>query len=479
MASKFHVTDDGPKPCSAQPGNCPLGGEHYETEAEAQVAYDGAMEEKRLATLKKEPREGSESSDEGHEASKPPVYSIAEDNLEKAKGLIKRLNGRLERAGIEERFEVEYEEDFYIEEENVGGLVVKKVIPYYKAHVNTPSISYDGYTFQAMMDRTDGDGFVTRAAEGVDLQGWRPDEMKCDHCGHNRKRGKTFLIQGPDGERKQIGSTCVQSYLGMSPEGLRYMFDSPLESVRESRGGGGGISYPETEQSLAIALAVSNNGMDYRPTRLDDSTVQRVREALYGGDRVDKEWRTATLEEAEALQDSGAVDELRRKIDALPDDSDYTRNMKALVNTSAARSQHFAMLVSAVSVVQREERERRIAQEKEERERAKKEKRDSFTEGYYAPVDTKITKGTKMTVVSTRQFETSDYYGNSITKTAVTMRSEDGHMVSWFSNNNFGEGEMEPGSEIEISSGVVKKHGSYDGIDQTMLSRVRLMKKKQ
>lgn len=372
MSTKFHITDDGPKRCEAQPGNCPIGGEHYETEDEAKVAYDARMEDQRIKTLKKEKGEPQEK--EKDDAPIPPVYSISQENLEKAKGLIKRLNGRLERAGIEERFEAEYEEASYTVEERVGNLMVKKVVPYYKVHVNTPSISYDGYTFKAVMDRTDGDSFVTRSAQGVDLQGWRPDAMKCDHCGHNRKRGKTFLIEGPDGERKQIGSTCVQSYLGMTPEGLRYMFDSPIESLNGSHRGGAEI--PETDQSLALALALSDNGMDYRPSRMDESTADQVRDAIYGGRNVDKEWRQEALEKADAVAASGAVEELREKINALPDDNDYTRNLKALVNTGAVEPKHFRTLVSAVSVLQREDRERRIAEEKAERERAKQEQRE-------------------------------------------------------------------------------------------------------
>lgn len=36
----YHITDDGPKKCTAAPGNCPLGGEHFPTIAEARKDYE-------------------------------------------------------------------------------------------------------------------------------------------------------------------------------------------------------------------------------------------------------------------------------------------------------------------------------------------------------------------------------------------------------------------------------------------------------
>lgn len=50
---QFHVTEEGPRKCSAQPGNCPItketGEQHYITIEEAQTAYEHKMEQKNLA----------------------------------------------------------------------------------------------------------------------------------------------------------------------------------------------------------------------------------------------------------------------------------------------------------------------------------------------------------------------------------------------------------------------------------------------
>jgi len=39
----FHMTESGPKPCRAKPGNCPIGGEHFENKADGIKAYELAL----------------------------------------------------------------------------------------------------------------------------------------------------------------------------------------------------------------------------------------------------------------------------------------------------------------------------------------------------------------------------------------------------------------------------------------------------
>ena len=48
MSNKFHIGENGPMPCNAQPGKCPInpdGSEHYSTMEEAVDAYESTVEE--------------------------------------------------------------------------------------------------------------------------------------------------------------------------------------------------------------------------------------------------------------------------------------------------------------------------------------------------------------------------------------------------------------------------------------------------
>lgn len=42
---------------------------------------------------------------------------------------------------------------------------------------------------------------------------------RCDHCHTIRRRKSTFLVQRQNGEVKQVGSTCVEDFIGHSAEG--------------------------------------------------------------------------------------------------------------------------------------------------------------------------------------------------------------------------------------------------------------------
>lgn len=55
--TKYHLTEDGPKKCSAKPGNCPItrntDAEHYETLHEATQAYEQEMSNKTIPSISK------------------------------------------------------------------------------------------------------------------------------------------------------------------------------------------------------------------------------------------------------------------------------------------------------------------------------------------------------------------------------------------------------------------------------------------
>lgn len=44
MAGRFHLSENGPAPCEAKPGNCPIGGDHFDNEELAIVAYEEKVE---------------------------------------------------------------------------------------------------------------------------------------------------------------------------------------------------------------------------------------------------------------------------------------------------------------------------------------------------------------------------------------------------------------------------------------------------
>lgn len=47
-------------------------------------------------------------------------------------------------------------------------------------------------------------------------------DVHCEHCGHNRFRKRTFLVQHESGEYKEVGSTCLKDFLGHDPNSFMW-----------------------------------------------------------------------------------------------------------------------------------------------------------------------------------------------------------------------------------------------------------------
>ena len=77
------------------------------------------------------------------------------------------------------------------------------------------------YRFLAKIDHTVGEGNVVTTpgaehekalnATGVD---YHSCASGCDHCGFERKRSNTYIVQHDDGSTLQVGSSCIDDYIG-------------------------------------------------------------------------------------------------------------------------------------------------------------------------------------------------------------------------------------------------------------------------
>ena len=490
---KYHINPETGRPnqCTATVYACKYAvageiPEHYDSKEEARAAYEKQMKDKTfensLKKTQKVEKSVSNVNDEG-ETIKPysVKYTIPAENYHKAVALIDKLNTRLEKAGISDRFE--YTETEREIEERIDGF--KIVRPYHDFEINTPTISLQNegktYTFEAVMSR-EGDGIVTRAGRGVELQGWKPDNLVCDHCGHKRPRNKTFIIKDPNGERKQIGSTCVSAYLGVKVNGLWALELDPLEKEGSSWGSMTAAPKHSTKDILSLALVASNMGESFISNKKAEewgtkSTADMVNWIMRPEEEADEfnpnqiskeEYR----QRATQIKENGQVDEFLEKLKKIDVNSDYTSNLNVLSNSEYIPFKSRKLLVSGIVAVKKAEWEE---ERKKKQAEAAKAHKENFTPGHFGKVNEKIEKGTSLTLEDCRPYSSYDYYGNPITKYRIVAKDSEGHQVMWFSAN---EVEDKKGSEIKLSSGSVKEHGKYKDVDQTVLTRVRMMKKK-
>lgn len=71
-----------------------------------------------------------------------------------------------------------------------------------------------GWTLLATLSHMDGGNLITRIAarETDDLSAWATAPAACSHCGVNRRRNDTWILQNEQGETRQIGSTCLEDF---------------------------------------------------------------------------------------------------------------------------------------------------------------------------------------------------------------------------------------------------------------------------
>lgn len=386
----------------------------------------------------------------------PSSYTVPAGAVNDARKLIDRANKKLERAGISERFEVTEEP---ISVEFVNGRGFKEKRDYVVMHLNHPSISYAGYKFLAVIDKEDN-GLIVRTGHNVELNGWRPESQACEHCGQKRHRSKTYLVEGPDGERHQIGSTCVEAYLGVKPEGLWTVGSNPLKKMdRDNVGYSGGFT-PSIREVIGLSLALSNNGekftskskaMDYGTNSTADD-VELFMSSPRGAAGASERARIARL--AEQYEADGSVDRVLKAAREIDGNNDYCANLRTIANNDYVTSRSLGIAVSAVGV--------------DFRNRQKASKPKGWASGFMADVGTKVS-GRKLTVVRNKQVDNWQY---NKTQSYITLKDDEGHQVFWRASKYI---DLKAGEEVELTGGTVKSHGKnkYDDSDQTVLTRVK------
>ncbi len=378
-----------------------------------------------------------------------PTYVFPATFLGDAKHRIDKANARLIRAGIEERFTYSVEPQLRHLE---NGQIIEDVV----LTLNTPSIAFAGWHFGGMHDFTPDGQAVHHYADpehAVNVA-----DNHCDHCGLRRARGKVFTVTNDEGETKQIGSNCLEAFLGIHPEGLWVLgTDLTLDDLeregRENPGSHGSSQAFPAEDLIVAALTVSNDGHEFvsrgSATWENPSTAELVLRDWDALEAATPERRELAKKIHEWLAEQTPASE-----------GDYIGNLKTVLagEDRYVGHKHVALAVSVVAAYRRAERARELELERERR-------KANRVPGFLADVGEKIA-GVKATIRLVREID-----GDYGTSTLLVMSTEDGRTVKWFSSSTWS---VEPGDQVEIK-GTVKEHSSYEGDDQTVITRAKMI----
>lgn len=386
------------------------------------------------------------------------IYQLTAAELDATKAKVAKLNERAEAKGLTGRLEVVADK---VEDTETlpNGLEVTRV--YWDTVITGEAPSYGGWKFIAVLDWDDAAGLITRTVPGfagvIDRDALRANW--CDHCNTTRNRVETYLVEGQDGERRQVGSTCIRDFLGQAVRPV-WIFNE-ADSLREEFLSLGGVrDYDYTPESVVkVAWAVIQE-YGFVPSSWDGSTKGRVLTVLYPPSKGQAARDAHELIKRLQPHVDAATGQARLIIDFIKSDafggaSEYVTNLKAIVSGERVGSRHFGLLVSAPQAWAREvERDLR-------RQAAKAE----LVNAHFGQPGDKV----ELTV---RVKSISYSHHNYGTSTVYKLVTDTGHLVTWFaSSSSLGD---EVTNETFKIKATVKKHDEYQDVKSTVITRAKV-----
>lgn len=344
---------------------------------------------------------------------------------------------------------------------------------HYEVSVDAQVIRYDGWTFAGTLQhlRTDqGVVTVVRIAPGFELQGdYREAQPNCDHCGHNRYRKDTYIVQHEDGTEKQVGSTCLKDFLGHDPKmilawlGIALDMDYELVQARGFRGTKTTVNVLDFLAFTARQVRMYgwlSRGACYEEQRdREESTASQV--SMQIGKVASKRKSSLTGKVSEELMPIDADLELARNAltwgrEELEDTNDFTHNLKVSLSDPVVHEKTEGIVASLITVYQRAQ-QRKI----------ENVQRDKLNAGSDHVGALKQRMEMTVTVLNVKCLE-SQWGSTGLHK----MVTEDGNMITWFASGSASW--LQQGETYKVKV-TVKKHDEFRGAKQTVVTRVAVL----
>jgi hypothetical protein len=429
-----------------------------------------------------------------------PAYKIDLYNQK-----VDKANRRLAAAGSDARFEFTLES--ITRKKAVGGLFNEEIgtwvispvwvdAPWFRAtQASELRLSIGDFTFLAALVAEEA-GVTVHTAPGIELGGFVPaGDTHCDHCGTDRNRTRLYLVRNDaTGEIIQLGHSCIELFTGFSPKGLFALeFDAELTGLGDDDEVGGSFGDRDyavsVDKVIALAWAYSNEGRSYVSAKIDwkIGTGQKVRNHVFGGyprrgnfgkdeaayTKACNEYEAAAEVAKNLIAEGTLLAAIKASAETVAADSDYGRNLRVILAGETVSGRNLGILASIVSVYARE---KELA--------VKRAAAPAKVQGFLAPVKTRIKTPIELTVEILRSREGD--YGWS---TWLVGTTPEGLTVTWNASgrNGFekwvatGEGptegsweELEVGDKLVLEAATVKAHETYQGTDQTVLTRAKV-----
>lgn len=325
---------------------------------------------------------------------------------------------------------------------------------------NVPRVS--GWDFLAKITHVEpGKNLVLSMVDGGVPEYYRTCAPDCEHCNVQRQRNDTLVLRNVDnGSLIQVGRTCLKDFVRSEDveqalklwkffEKVQAAIDDFSDTDDDSMGSGGGRSaqyavdrdWFMTKVVAAVRQFGWVSGAMARDS-LDPNMCSTATLVLSDGRKIE-----STEEDYAKAQT--IINWVRDEFNGA---NDYVWNLKVSLSQDAITLKMTGFAASAVS-----------AYDREQTKRVKQSLPDASTHVGSAGQRLKL-EG--LTVTSVRV--TEGYYG---TTTILNMTDKAGNVFVWFAS-----GKLEDFQAGDVVSGVatVKKHDSFNGTKQTVVTRAKL-----
>lgn len=355
-----------------------------------------------------------------------------------------------------------YQEERYLE----GGSRTKKVkVDVIDVSIMGETPKVGDYEFLASIELTPAGNFVDTPPNVKIDPKYRTTDSRCEHCKKVRPRKHVFAVRNIEtGEELQVGRTCLRDFLG-TDDASRIIGNFKFWRLFNGSDGEEGFSsYGRAERmdSLESLLAKTNAliriyGWASKGMANNDERIVATLTRLWATYGSDKYARMAREELHDEMKDSD--EDLAQKViawvRASTDASDYMHNLRVAFSDDVLYGdRRTGLAISAVSAWYR-------AQERElKRTEVARANRDSKHQG---DVKERL-KGLKVTLESARSMGDNGWGPTELLK----FKDEAGNVYGWFT----GAGPHEDIGAILTIDGTVKRHTDFNGILETLLTRV-------
>lgn len=383
-----------------------------------------------------------------------------------------KINSRAAKRGFTGRLEVTGAPREVTETDEAGLPRTRTVVD---ARITGEAPSYNGWSFLAAVDSietADGHDFILRTAPGVEESGVDRSQLvagRCQHCNTIRtNRRYTYLVRNDEtGQTVQVGSTCIKDFTGWQGKPVFLSVDEISEQLEDHIGGlSAGRPEYSPETIIAAAWAISRL-FGWVPASAAGRTSTRdlVVSYLFGTSRGDRELqRDVAPHIPDAASTARTI--IAALLEGLDGAGDYVTNLRVCLRAPHVEHRHFGIVVSAIAAYER--MTGATAQRKADaEERARQQAQIRYAGN----------KGEKITVTGTitRLMPFSGSYGYTPKTTMLVIVEGADIAAKMFTAANWAW-EVAQGDQVVIA-GTVKDHEEYNGVQQTVLTRPKLVSK--